>query len=107
MLSEAHCMSFSCTELLLFNYAKVKTVFYSMAPLIWLAPSQCGSSKALVNVKMFELASQSVEGIYGLLLRDFTCLRKCLKIYKNPFSILLYNIVNLKTFAFECCAFIL
>ncbi len=27
MVSEAHCMSFSCTELLLFNYAKVKTVF--------------------------------------------------------------------------------
>ncbi len=33
MVSEAHCMSFSCTELLLFNYAKVKTVFHSMAPL--------------------------------------------------------------------------
>ncbi len=30
---EAHCMSFPCTELLLFNYAKVKTVFHSMAPL--------------------------------------------------------------------------
>ncbi len=27
-------MSFPCTELLLFNYAKVKTVFHSMAPLI-------------------------------------------------------------------------
>ncbi len=27
MVSEAHCMSFPCTELLLFNYAKVKTVF--------------------------------------------------------------------------------
>ncbi len=34
MVSEAHCMSFPCTELLLFNYAKVKTVFHSMAPLI-------------------------------------------------------------------------
>ncbi len=33
MLFEAHCMSFPCTELLLFNYAKVKTVFQSMAPL--------------------------------------------------------------------------
>ncbi len=33
MVSEAHCMSFSCTELLLFNYAKVNTVFHSMAPL--------------------------------------------------------------------------
>ncbi len=33
MLFEAHCMSFPCTELLLFNYAKVKTVFHSMAPL--------------------------------------------------------------------------
>ncbi len=41
MVFEAHlhyvidCMSFPCTELLLFNYAKVKTVFHSMAPLIW------------------------------------------------------------------------
>ncbi len=26
-------MSFPCTELLLFTYAKVKTVFHSMAPL--------------------------------------------------------------------------
>ncbi len=26
-------MSFLCAELLLFNYAKVKTVFHSMAPL--------------------------------------------------------------------------
>ncbi len=33
MVFEAHCMSFPCTELLLFNYAKVKTVFHSMAPL--------------------------------------------------------------------------
>ncbi len=33
MVSEAHCMSFPCTELLLFNYAKVKTVFHSVAPL--------------------------------------------------------------------------
>ncbi len=33
MVSEAHCMSFPCTELLLFNYAKVKTIFHSMAPL--------------------------------------------------------------------------
>ncbi len=30
---ETHSMSFTCTELLLFNYAKVKTVFHSMAPL--------------------------------------------------------------------------
>ncbi len=30
---EAHCLSFPCTELLLFNYAKVNTVFHSMAPL--------------------------------------------------------------------------
>ncbi len=38
MVSEAHCMSFPSTELLLFNNAKVKTVFHSMAPLkyiIW------------------------------------------------------------------------
>ncbi len=33
MVSEANCMSFPCTELLLFNCAKVKTVFHSMAPL--------------------------------------------------------------------------
>ncbi len=33
MVSEAHRMSFPCTELLLLNYAKVKTVFHSMAPL--------------------------------------------------------------------------
>ncbi len=37
MVSEAHCMSFPCTELLSFNYAKVKTDFHSMAPLsLWL-----------------------------------------------------------------------
>ncbi len=34
MVFEAHGMSFPCTELLLFNYAKVKTVFHSMAPLM-------------------------------------------------------------------------
>ncbi len=34
MVFEAHCMSFPCTELLLFNYAKVNTVFHSMAPLM-------------------------------------------------------------------------
>ncbi len=33
MVFEAHCMSFPCTELLLFNYANVNTVFHSMAPL--------------------------------------------------------------------------
>ncbi len=33
MVFEAHCMSFPFTELLLFNYAKVNTVFHSMAPL--------------------------------------------------------------------------
>ncbi len=36
MVSEAHCMSFPSTELLLLNHAKVKTVFHSMAPLsLW------------------------------------------------------------------------
>ncbi len=35
MVSKAHCMSFLCTELLLFNYAKVKTVFH-YTPLILL-----------------------------------------------------------------------
>ncbi len=34
MVFKAHCMSFQCTELLLFNYAKVNTVFHSTAPLI-------------------------------------------------------------------------
>ncbi len=33
MVFEAHGMSFLCTELFLFNYAKVNTVFHSMAPL--------------------------------------------------------------------------
>ncbi len=33
MVFEADCMSFSCTELLLVNYAKVNTVFHFMAPL--------------------------------------------------------------------------
>ncbi len=33
MVFEAHCISFPCTELLLFNYAKVNIVFHSMAPL--------------------------------------------------------------------------
>ncbi len=33
MVFEAHCISFPCTELLLFNYANVKTVFHSTAPL--------------------------------------------------------------------------
>ncbi len=33
MMFEAHSMSFPCKELLLFNYAKVNTVFHSMAPL--------------------------------------------------------------------------
>ncbi len=36
MVSEAHCMSFPCTALLLLNYAKIKTVFHSMASLIYL-----------------------------------------------------------------------
>ncbi len=31
---EAHGMSFPCTELLLFNYAKVNTIFHSVAPFI-------------------------------------------------------------------------
>ncbi len=34
MVFEAHCMSSPCAELLLFNYAKINTVFHSMAPLI-------------------------------------------------------------------------
>ncbi len=33
MVFEAHSMYFPCTELLLFNYAKIKRVFHSMAPL--------------------------------------------------------------------------
>ncbi len=33
MVSEAHCMSLTCAERLLFNYTKVKAVFHSMAPL--------------------------------------------------------------------------
>jgi len=30
---ETHCMSFPCTELLLFNYAEVNSIFNSRAPL--------------------------------------------------------------------------
>ncbi len=33
MMFEAHGVSFPCTRLLLFNYAKIKTVFHSMAHL--------------------------------------------------------------------------
>ncbi len=33
MVFKAHGMSFSCTELLLFNYVNINTVFHSMAPL--------------------------------------------------------------------------
>ncbi len=33
MVFDSHGMSFPCTELLLFNYAKVNTVFHSMTPL--------------------------------------------------------------------------
>ena len=36
---ETHCMSFPCTELLLFNYAKVNSIFDSRAPLIHLNES--------------------------------------------------------------------
>ncbi len=38
MMFEAHSMSFPCAELLLFYYAKVNTVFHSMAPLIKIVP---------------------------------------------------------------------
>ncbi len=33
MVFDAQCMSFPCTERLLFNYAKVNTVFHLLAPL--------------------------------------------------------------------------
>ncbi len=33
MVFEAHGMSFPCTQLLLFNYTKVNTVFHYLAPL--------------------------------------------------------------------------
>ncbi len=46
MVFEAHCMSFTCTELLLFNYAKVKTVFHSMATFkFFLCKSQAVNSQ--------------------------------------------------------------
>ncbi len=50
MVFEAHCMSFPCTELLLFNYAKVNTVFHSMAPLMVQYPKNtfCASIKCFV-----------------------------------------------------------
>ncbi len=34
MVSEAHCMSFPCTELLLFNYTKVHFPFYGTFKII-------------------------------------------------------------------------
>ncbi len=43
MVFEAHCMTFPCTELLLFNYAKVNTVFHSMAPLIFGMSTLCSN----------------------------------------------------------------
>ncbi len=52
MVSEAHCMSFPCTELLLFNYTKVKTVFHSMALLkeyLSLLPSPWKPTTAQIN----------------------------------------------------------
>ncbi len=49
MVSEAHCMSFPCTELLLFNYAKVKAVFHSMAPLILIHLKKINLSEILFN----------------------------------------------------------
>ncbi len=45
MVFEAHCMSFPCTELLLFNYAKVNTVSHSLAPLM------LATVDALANIK--------------------------------------------------------
>ncbi len=41
MVFEAHCMSSPCAELLLFNYAKINTVFHSMAPLNFQVNKQC------------------------------------------------------------------
>ncbi len=60
MVSEAHCMSFTCTELLLFNYAKVKTVFYSMAPLNTNQTPSCAPPLQSVAVFLV-MRSQRVE----------------------------------------------
>ncbi len=49
MVFEAHGMSFPCTELLLFNYAKVKTVFHSMAPLNFLSLLNSAVNKSKVE----------------------------------------------------------
>ncbi len=43
MVFEAHGMSFSCTELSLINYAKVNTVFHSVAPLIFGMSTFCSN----------------------------------------------------------------
>ncbi len=53
MVFEAHGQSFPCTELLLFYYAKVNTVFHSRAPLtnLYLIPqTPCNS---ITNFKVF------------------------------------------------------
>ncbi len=51
MVFEAHGMSFPCTEVLLFHYAKVNTVFHSMAPLKLLTTDSKCINICLINFK--------------------------------------------------------
>ncbi len=63
MVFEAHGMSFPCTELLLFNYAKVNTVFHSMVPL----------KKKKTDKFIMKLFTSIISNLYNHF--DFLCLK--------------------------------
>ena len=61
---ETHCMSFPCTELLLFNYAKINSIFNSRAPLsqslrLFLRGTGLFDWDALLTLKTWELSGVS------------------------------------------------
>ncbi len=96
MVFEAHCMSCPCTEHLLFNYAKVKTVFHSMAPLRFY-PFFLNN----VNERKTVTCKSAGRSLAGL------CRNDCFQ-YKQwpphvccPALILLYSILWLRS----CCSF--
>uniref|UniRef100_A0A671PDN6 Kinesin-like protein n=1 Tax=Sinocyclocheilus anshuiensis TaxID=1608454 RepID=A0A671PDN6_9TELE len=82
MVFESHGMSFPCTELLLFNYAKVNSVFHSMAPLTNTVKYAfvLGNDPSIKKVmpQTFILKNQDCsKGIYALAARDvFLMLKK-------------------------------
>ncbi len=53
MVFKAHCISFPCTELLLFNYAKVKTVFHSTGTFN-IKPKMCFNLSIYEDSMIFE-----------------------------------------------------